>query len=298
MTRRLLLAVLLLAPFLVAAPAAAAPAQDSRWAWPLGGHDVDRAFDPPKVEYGAGHRGVDLPGSPGDPVRSVAPGTVTFAGEVGGVPVVTVSHGRERSTYQPVTAQVRVGDAVSAGDVIGVLEGAGSHCAATCLHLGRLEDDTYLDPLELLTTAGRFRLIDPTGPPPPPPAGDGTLRRPVGGPITSPYGMRVHPVTGVRKLHDGTDFGAACGTVVRAAAAGTVSQVGSSGAYGRRVVLRHGAGLETSYNHLGSYSVSRGERVATGDSIGRVGSTGMSTGCHLHLMAWRNGSTVDPMGLL
>jgi len=297
MTPRAILLALLSALLLV--PSSSAEAEASPWTWPLGHHSVDRPFDPPQSRYGAGHRGVDLPGSSGDPVRAVAAGTVTFAGRVAGVPVITVSHGRERSTYQPVAARVEVGDAVLAGDGIGVLEGAGSHCTGTCLHLGRIaDDDTYLDPLTLLAAAGRFRLIDPSGPPPPPPAGPSSLRRPVGGSITSPYGMRVHPVTGVRKLHDGTDFGAACGAPVHAAAGGTVTEVGSSGAYGRRVVVEHGSGLETSYSHLSSYATRAGERVAVGDPLGLVGSTGMSTGCHLHFMVRRDGRTVDPMTLL
>ncbi len=278
-----------------------AHAGDGSWLWPLGDHRVTGTFDPPDTEYSAGHRGIDLPGQVGEPVRAVASGRVSFAGSVAGVGVVTVDHGGERSTYQPVDPVVQRGNDVAAGDVLGHLRGAGSHCPTACLHLGRLESDSYLDPLERLATASHVRLVDPDGPlpaPPSGPSGDGTLRRPVGGPITSPFGMRVHPVTGDRKLHDGTDFGVPCGTPVHSAGDGTVVSRGSSTAYGNRVVIRHPGGLQTSYNHLASQSVPVGQRVTTSTVVGRVGSTGLSTGCHLHFMARRHGQAVDPMTLV
>jgi murein DD-endopeptidase MepM/ murein hydrolase activator NlpD len=288
---------------LTVAGAAGAPAHagDGSWLWPLGDRRVAGGFDPPDTEYSAGHRGVDLPGQLGESVRAVAPGRVTFAASVGGVGVVTVDHGGERSTYQPVEPVVHRGDIVAAGDVLGRLDGAGSHCPTACLHLGRLASESYLDPLERLGTASHVRLVDPDGPMPTPPAGPsgyGVLRRPVGGPITSPFGMRIHPVTGARTLHDGTDFGVPCGTPVRAARDGTVVSRGSSSAYGNRVVIRHGGGLETSYNHLAIQSVTVGQRVTTSTVVGRVGSTGLSTGCHLHFMARRNSQLVDPMTLV
>ncbi|MEH3033232.1 MAG: peptidoglycan DD-metalloendopeptidase family protein [Aeromicrobium erythreum] len=304
-------ALAVLAALVLVAPSPARA--DGSWTWPLGrtgSSAVDRAFDPPVDRYGPGHRGVDLAGSAGEVVRSVAPGRVVFVGRVAGVPVVTVDHGTERSTYQPVRATVRHGDAVGRGEPIGRLLGRPAHCARACLHLGRVRVGTdaagarsrdYLDPLEVLEVAARFRLVDPTGPVPVPPAGSlggslGSLLRPVPGPVTSAFGMRVHPVTGVRKLHDGTDFGAPCGTPVRAAAAGTVRRVGTVGGYGRWVVLSHGRGLETRYAHLSRQSVRVGQRVSAGQVVGRVGSTGWSTGCHLHLMVVRSGRPVDPMG--
>lgn len=293
MTRRPLLAVLVLLTSLVAA---AAPARaDTGWQWPLGDRRVAGSFDAPETPYAAGHRGTDLPGSVGDTVRSVAAGRVTFAGKVGGVPVVTVTHGAERSTYQPVRASVEVGDAVGAGEPIGRLLARPSHCVTACLHLGRLRDTAYLDPQEVLTTGGRVRLVDPEGPPPVPPSlGSGELVRPVGGPVTSAFGMRVHPVTGVRKLHDGVDLGAACGTPVHAAAGGVVTSRGAAGGYGNRVVIDHGAS-STAYGHLSAFDVSTGERVSAGEVIGRVGQTGYATGCHLHFMLLEDGRPVDPL---
>jgi murein DD-endopeptidase MepM/ murein hydrolase activator NlpD len=299
MHRALLAAVVSISVVLSPLPGVAASASDP-WSWPLDRHAVGERFAPPADRYGAGHRGIDVPGSVGDPVRAVAAGRVTFAGQVGGVQVVTVDHGRERSTYQPVAASVHVGDAVEARQVIGTLLGEHSHCEAACLHLGRLVGDDYLDPLELLG-GGRFRLISPDGEPPAPPAGvsgGGAVQRPVSGPVTSPFGMRVHPVTGVRKLHDGTDFGVPCGTPVHAAAGGTVVEAGNAGAYGNRVTVRHTAGLETSYAHLSSISAGVGTTVAAGQVVGRSGSTGLSTGCHLHFMVRRGGALTDPMQLL
>jgi murein DD-endopeptidase MepM/ murein hydrolase activator NlpD len=130
----------------------------------------------------------------------------------------------------------------------------------------------------------------------------GTLSRPVSGPITSPYGMRKHPITGVYKLHDGTDFGVGCGTPIKAAASGTILQQYFNSAYGNRVILnngvKRGVSVVTTYNHLSRFAVRAGAKVQRGQVIGYVGSTGYSTGCHLHFMVLSNGKTVNPMGWL
>ena len=132
--------------------------------------------------------------------------------------------------------------------------------------------------------------------------GGGALSYPVNGPITSPYGMRWHPVTGVYKLHDGTDFGVGCGTPVRAAASGTIIQQYYNGGYGNRVILNNGImrgkSVVTTYNHLSRFIYSTGKRVKRGQVIAYSGTTGYSTGCHLHFMVITNGYTVNPMGWL
>ena len=132
--------------------------------------------------------------------------------------------------------------------------------------------------------------------------GGGTLSRPVAGPVTSPYGMRRHPITGVYKLHDGTDFRAGCGTPIRAAAAGTIIEQYYNGGYGNRVILnngiKRGKSVVTTYNHLSRYAKGRGAHVSRGEVIGYVGSTGYSTGCHLHFMVIADGRTTNPMGWL
>jgi murein DD-endopeptidase MepM/ murein hydrolase activator NlpD len=105
-------------------------------------------FSPPADPWGAGHRGVDLLGRVGEPVHSSRAGTVTYVGTIAGVGVVVVRHGTTRTTYQPVHASVHVGQHVEAGQVLGTLTLAGSHCfPSACLHWGLLDGDRYLDPL-------------------------------------------------------------------------------------------------------------------------------------------------------
>jgi len=130
----------------------------------------------------------------------------------------------------------------------------------------------------------------------------GLLSYPVDSSITSGYGVRLHPIYRRFALHDGTDFGAACGTPVRAAYAGTVVGQYYNTGYGNRVILDSGfaagAGLATSYNHLSGYATEVGQRVDRGEVVGYVGNTGYSTGCHLHFMVFRDGTTVDPLNWL
>lgn len=125
------------------------------------------------------------------------------------------------------------------------------------------------------------------------------FQRPVSGRLSSAYGMRLHPVLGYRKLHDGTDFAAACGTPLKAAADGTVSERYFNRGYGNRLMIDHGKMngkyVTTGYNHAIRYTVRVGQKVSKGEVVGYVGTTGYSTGCHLHLMVWENGSKVNPM---
>jgi murein DD-endopeptidase MepM/ murein hydrolase activator NlpD len=131
---------------------------------------------------------------------------------------------------------------------------------------------------------------------------NGFLEMPVDGYITSHYGMRVHPIYKRLTLHDGTDFGASCGTPIRAAADGEVLEVSYNAGYGKRIIIDHGfhrgVGLGTAYNHLSAYAAFEGQEVERGEVIGYVGNTGYSTGCHLHFMVYENGATVNPMGWL
>ncbi len=124
--------------------------------------------------------------------------------------------------------------------------------------------------------------------------------RPVGGPITSPFGWRQHPIFGSRTFHSGIDIGAPFGSPVKASNSGSVVYVGWYGGYGKVVIVNHGNynGKPTStlYAHLSSYSVSNGATVAKGQIIGHVGSTGYSTGPHLHFEVRENGSPVNPLG--
>jgi hypothetical protein len=132
--------------------------------WPLQPRpQVVHGFAPPSAPWAAGHRGVDLLGHPGQAVHAAEDGTIRFAGLLAGRGVVVVGHGPTRTTYEPVTATVRVGDQVRAGAVVGTLEAAPSHCfPRSCLHWGLIEGDTYRDPLSLLG-ARPVRLL-PLGP--------------------------------------------------------------------------------------------------------------------------------------
>jgi murein DD-endopeptidase MepM/ murein hydrolase activator NlpD len=136
--------------------------------WPLQPRpEVVRAFDPPDLPFGLGHRGVDLAGAPGQQVRSALTGRVTYAGLLAGRGVVVVDHGDTRTTYEPVAATVPVGRLVRAGQELGTLQLSGSHCfPRACLHWGWIRGDTYLDPL-LLVGVGPIRLLPLWLPPTP-----------------------------------------------------------------------------------------------------------------------------------
>ncbi len=109
-------------------------------------------------------------------------------------------------------------------------------------------------------------------------------------------GPRVHPIFGYNSCHTGIDIGAPMGTTVRAADAGSVAAITNGGPYGRAVLIVHRDGLTTFYAHLSSESVSVGQSVSAGQEVGRVGSTGWSTGPHLHYETRINGTPYDPMG--
>ncbi len=121
----------------------------------------------------------------------------------------------------------------------------------------------------------------------------GERTRPATGAVTSPYGMRAHPLTGETKLHSGTDFDEGDGQAY-AAASGRVAAVTYDGGYGNMVTLDHGGGVQTRYAHLAAATVEVGQRVAAGKVIGRVGSTGNSTGPHLHFEVLVNDDFTDP----
>ena len=113
--------------------------------------------------------------------------------------------------------------------------------------------------------------------------------------VTSAYGYRVRPVTGAWSFHSGVDLGAAEGTPIYATRSGTVTTATYSDVYGNYVTINHGDGYSSLYGHMTHYVVSAGEYVSQGEVIGYVGSTGWSTGPHLHFTIYYNGSTVNPM---
>ncbi|HEY3408836.1 MAG TPA: peptidoglycan DD-metalloendopeptidase family protein [Propionicimonas sp.] len=271
---------------------------------------VVRGFDPPDQPWLAGHRGVDLLGAVGADVVAAMAGRVVFAGTIAGRGVIVVSHGALRTTYLPVSPTVAVGAQVGTGQVIGRLTRGHGCPGGTCLHWGLKRGEAYLDPLSLLD-AGPVRLLPATsvdlvgsmladrtlaltagGPLP------GLLTRPVPGAIGSGFGVRLHPIFGEWRLHDGVDLSAGCGTPIRAAADARVASVSRDPASGNRLELDHGQvgghHLVTIYLHAKGYSVRAGATVRRGQVVGRVGSTGWSTGCHLHFTVRLDGSYADP----
>ncbi len=113
--------------------------------------------------------------------------------------------------------------------------------------------------------------------------------------ITSPYGYRIHPVYNYKKFHSGIDIGASYGVDIVAAADGTVTLATTNGGYGKCVIINHGSGITTLYAHNSQLLVSNGQSVTRGQVVAKAGSTGVSTGPHLHFEVRVNGSTTDPM---
>ena len=123
----------------------------------------------------------------------------------------------------------------------------------------------------------------------------GGFIKPAHGPVTSRYGMRHHPILGRSRMHNGVDIGAGYGSAIFAAASGEVIFSGYMRGYGNTIVIDHGGGISTLYGHCSALLVSEGQSVSRGQTVARVGSTGMSTGPHLHWEVRRNGSPVNPL---
>jgi murein DD-endopeptidase MepM/ murein hydrolase activator NlpD len=174
------------------------PAPARHGVWPLSPRpEVVGGFDPPATRFGRGHRGVDLLGHAGQPVHTSLAGTVTFASDLAGRGVVVVDHGQLRTTYEPVTARVQVGDIVARGEVIGTLQRAASHCfPRACLHWGLRRGEEYLDPL-VLVGAGPIRLLPLVGDASSP-GGSGTAT-----PLVTGGGRAVRPAFVARALPHG-----------------------------------------------------------------------------------------------
>jgi len=281
------------------APAAVA---DPGHVWPVVG-PVVRGFDPPETSYGAGHRGIDIAAPVGTPVLSAADGVVTFVGVINGISMVTVTHGDVRTTYQPVAPSVSDGQAVAAGQAIGTL--LDGHGDTTSLHFGVLQGDTYLDPLSWLggQATQRVRLL-PDGTKVPilaraAPQNSGIAGGwPVSGPVTSGYGWRYHPILHTLLFHAGIDIGAPCGTPVTTPWPGIVATAATSASLGNYMVVSNSNGITSMYAHLSAISVRLNEVVGAGQQVGLVGTTGLSTGCHLHFQTSRGGTTFDPRTVL
>lgn len=135
-------------------------------------------------------------------------------------------------------------------------------------------------------------------PEPLPPYSGGRFMRPVNGRMTSGFGMRFHPILHITRMHAGCDFGAPIGTPIRAAASGIVIHSSYMRGYGNVVIIDHGGGISTVYGHCSRIGVSDGQTVKRGQYIANVGSTGLSTGPHLHFEVRLNGRPVNPLRYL
>jgi murein DD-endopeptidase MepM/ murein hydrolase activator NlpD len=129
--------------------------------------------------------------------------------------------------------------------------------------------------------------------------GDGSqaMKMPVSGRVSSGFGERFHPILGYERFHAGLDLAAAAGTPIVAAADGKVVSAGWAGGYGRMVMIAHAAGIATKYGHMSRIAAYAGEVVHRGEVIGYVGSSGLSTGPHLHFEVTRNGRPVNPQSV-
>jgi murein DD-endopeptidase MepM/ murein hydrolase activator NlpD len=304
--KRLLIPLGLLVALVAAGTAIGIPAahaQNGAHSWPVLGA-VTRGFSPPSDFYGSGHRGIDIASPAGTTVRAAAAGTVSWIGRINGIQMVSISHpDGTRTTYQPVAAGLSVGVSVDSGTAIGTLEAG--HADQDCLHFGVRSGTDYLDPVQWLgdlRAAEKVRLLPsdsklPARPSATPGSGNpGNL--PVSGPITSPFGNRVHPISGSYKFHKGVDIGAPCGTPVQTPWAGTVSLSAVSASAGQWIIINSPGGITATYMHLSKRLVANGDQVAPGQVIGLSGTTGNSTGCHLHFQTTLNGDLVDPLTLL
>jgi murein DD-endopeptidase MepM/ murein hydrolase activator NlpD len=121
---------------------------------------------------------------------------------------------------------------------------------------------------------------------------------PVNAPVTSPFGKRESPTEGASSFHQGIDFGAEVGTPILASQSGLVEISGVMGGFGNVVVIQHENGIKTIYGHCSELKVRTGQKVSQGDVIALVGSTGISTGPHLHFGVKKNGQWINPMEVL
>jgi murein DD-endopeptidase MepM/ murein hydrolase activator NlpD len=191
-----------------------------------------------------------------------------------------------------LATEIDVGGDVGPGDGFDMVLGQGGHL----LYAGL--DRVAASDLQLVkwNANGRSEWMDAAHADQPAPVSAG-MTWPVAGHITSYFGYRYHPILHFTRFHAGVDFGASWGSPIVAAADGQIAAAGWAGGYGRQVRIAHGGGLVTSYSHMSSIVASPGSYVRAGQVIGYVGSSGLSTGPHLHYEVLRSGVPVNPLSV-
>jgi murein DD-endopeptidase MepM/ murein hydrolase activator NlpD len=202
---------------------------------------------------------------------------------------------------QALATAVEVGSEIAADDRFDLVlanrrAASGESVAGPLLYAGLERNVGAAVQLLRWPVGGRTGWVDAANTEQPRQASAG-LQWPVQGRITSRFGRRVHPILRFARMHRGIDFGAGWGAPIVAAADGQVARAGWAGGYGRQVRIAHGGGLLTSYSHLSRITVEAGGAVRAGQLIGYVGSSGLSTGPHLHYETIRNGVAVDPLSV-
>lgn len=139
---------------------------------------------------------------------------------------------------------------------------------------------------------------EPTTEPEPSGGGSGALQWPISGAVVSGFGMRVHPIFGDTRMHTGLDIDGSSGDPIGSAGSGTVIFAGWQEGYGNVVIVDHGSGLSTVYAHMSTLGTAEGASITTGQNVGQVGSTGYSTGPHLHFEVREDGTAVNPLSYL
>ena len=192
-----------------------------------------------------------------------------------------------------LATEIDVGE-IGAGDTFDLVVKSGSDAQVLYAGLDRMADTDMQ--LVRWTSGGRSQWIDAVNVDRPAPVVSG-MAWPVSGRITSYFGYRRHPILRYMRFHGGVDFGASWGSPIVAAADGQVVRAGWAGGYGRQVRLAHAGGLTTSYSHMSSIVAAPGGYVHAGQIIGYVGSSGLSTGPHLHYEVTRDGERVNPLAV-
>lgn len=241
----------------------------------------------------------DNPGEPAKPVIASSAEAIRVQGEVSGglywsLRDAGVSPALAADYLKALSSRIDVGADVAPFDRFDLVIDrvpAGEQPRVLMAALHRFQGDDVL--LLKWTASGRTEWFDAD-------AGnrrqDG-LMAPVDGRLTSGFGMRRHPILRFARMHSGIDFGARYGTPVVAAADGEVAGAGWAGGYGRQVQVRHEGGVVTTYSHMSGIAAAPGQQVRQGEVIGYVGSTGISTGPHLHFEVRMGGRAVNPMGV-